>query len=299
MSDTHPMIVTPSPRFVTWMECSRFIRSLPLEGVDLFLIDPPYYGIVDDEWDNQWESEELYVNWMASTLRDIVPKMKPNGSLLMFGGIGKHGSHPFFDLMKCIESDGSLTFRNMITWKKRRAYGKSHDYLFCREEIAWYSKNPERTGVTFNIPYLEEKRGYAGFNKKYPAKSEFKRVSNVWDDIPELMRPKRRCEKPLPLLKRLISTHSNPGDLVVDFFAGTGTTGVAAIESERQFRGCEAMQDVADAANAWCCEVSNGISQKLASGVDGVVGDGNVVARHGTGCDDVMVEASDERSEEA
>lgn len=280
--------------FVQCQEAGRFLSAMPLESVDLFLVDPPYFGIVEDEWDNQWETEEKYVQWLSGLLERTRARLKPNGSLLVFGGIGKHGSHPFFEIMRRVERDSGLFFRNMITWKKRRAYGKSHDYLFCREEIVWYSKSPERTEVTFNIPYLEEKRGYAGFNKKYPAKSEFKRVSNVWDDIPELMRPKRRCEKPLPLLKRLISTHSNPGDLVVDFFAGTGTTGVAAIELGRRFMGCEAMKEVADAADAWCRETSNGNAKNDASGALRPVDDGNVVDGHGAGSGDGLGENGSE-----
>lgn len=300
MSDEHPQIVKHDPdRFVVCNDADRFLSSLPLEEVDLFLIDPPYYGIVEDEWDNQWDSEEKYIQWLAGLLERTRIRLKPNGSVLVFGAIGKHGSHPFFEVMRRVEHNNTLHFRNMITWKKRRAYGKSHDYLFCREEIVWYSKSPERTGVTFNIPYLDEKRGYAGFNKKYPAKSEFKRVSNVWDDIPELMRPKRRCEKPLPLLKRLINTHSNPGDLVVDFFAGTGTTGVAAIESGRRFRGCEAMREVADAADSWCREVSNGTSKNSAPVADDAVGNGDAVADPGTGHGDVVGEKSSELPEEA
>lgn len=209
---------------------------------DLVLIDPPYYGIVEDVWDNQWKSEDDYVTWLYGILHRAKKCLKPTGSLLMFGGIGKHGSHPFFKIIQAVEDTHGWSlfhFRNMITWKKRRAYGKSHDYLFCREEIVWFSVSPERTAVTFNIPLLDVKRGYAGFDKDHPAKSEFKRVSNVWDDIPELMRPRRSCEKPIPLLKRLIATHSNPGDLVVDCFAGTGSTARACAELGRNFVGCD------------------------------------------------------------
>lgn len=171
-------------------DATTFLSTI--SGAQLVLIDPPYFGIVDEAWDNQWESETDYVRWLTDICAVAKECLTETGSLLMFGGIGKHGSHPLFRVMSALESEVGFTFRNMITWKKRRAYGKSHDYLFCREEIVWYSVSPERTGVTFNIPLLAEKRGYAGFDPKHPAKSEFKRVSNVWDDIPELMRPSRR-----------------------------------------------------------------------------------------------------------
>jgi DNA modification methylase len=137
----------------------------------------------------------------------------------------------------------------LITWKKRRAYGKSHDYLFCREEIAWYSVSEERKGVTFNIPLLSEKRGYAGFSDKYPAKSECKRVSNVWADIPELMRPKRAAQKPTELMRRLVKTHANKGDLVVDPFAGSGSTGIAALLEGCRFVGSDTDSEAVKMAN--------------------------------------------------
>ena len=64
-------------------------------------------------------------------------------------------------------------------------------------------------------------------------------MSNVWDDIPELMRPKRSCEKPLPLMERLVLTHSDPKDLVVDFFAGLGPVKTVCEANDRFFLGCD------------------------------------------------------------
>jgi DNA modification methylase len=113
----------------------------------------------------------------------------------------------------------------------------------------------ERTKVTFNIPLTNIKRGYNGFNSKYPAKSEFKRVSNVWTDIPELMRPERNTQKPIALMERIIQTHTNPGDLVVDTFCGWGTTGVAALKLGRVFLGCERIPEDAKLANERCLAV--------------------------------------------
>ena len=62
------------------------------------------------------------------------------------------------------------------------------------------------------------------------------------------------CQKPEPLVGRIIDTHSNPGDLVVDFFAGYGTTGIAALKRGRRFLGCEAIEADALAANVRCLD---------------------------------------------
>lgn len=219
---------------VVCADAKSFIVDLENKSVTLAIIDPPYFQIVNSGWDNKWETEEDYLNWIVYDICfPMFDKLADNGSLILFGGIGKHKSHPFFKTI--IKLEDKYTFRNMITWAKRKAYGKSHDYLFCREEIAWFSKSSERTEVVFNIPLTNEKRGYDGWNKKYKAKSEYKRVSNVWKDIPELMKTKRIAQKPEPLLERIILTHSNPGDLIADPMVGFGTTAIAAKNLGRKF----------------------------------------------------------------
>lgn len=232
------------------MRAEAFVETLDDGSVSLLATDPPYYGIVADEWDNTWKSCDDFANWLYAILRMFAPKLTADGSIIVFGAVGKHGHRPLFDLMKRLEGPESpYVYRNIITWKKRRAYGKSHDYLFCREEIVWYSRNAKRTQVRFNIPLTSEKRGYAGWDPKHPAKSEYKRVSNVWDDIPELMRPKRSCEKPVPLMRRIVETHSHPGDLVVDLFCGRGATAVASLQCGRRFVGCESDVSAVNVAN--------------------------------------------------
>jgi len=71
---------------------------------------------------------------------------------------------------------------------------------------------------------------------KYPAKSEFLRRSNVWDDITEIMRGKTHInQKPLRLMEIPIETHTEPGEWVLDPFAGSGTTAFAARKLGRKF----------------------------------------------------------------
>ena len=241
--------------YVLPIRAEDFIPTLADGSVNLLLTDPPYYGITDDAWDNRWANDREFADWLSGILLLASPKLTPTGSLVFFGGLGRHGSHPLFRVVTALE-DGGYTFRNWVTWRKRRAYGKPLDYLYVREEILWFSRSADRTGVTFNKPYTDEVRGYAGFDSKYPAHSEFKRVGNVWTDIdpviedcPELMRPKRSCQKPPKLMDRLVKAHSNEGDLVVDLFCGWGSTGVSAVSLGRRFSGCEAIEADARAAN--------------------------------------------------
>ena len=250
--------------YIIHSDALAFLKSIPSDSVDLVLTDPPYYGIVRDNWDNSWKSPDEYSDWLEVILRECFRIMGPQGSLLMFHCVGKHAEHPIFRAISDAEQIG-MTYRNWLTWKKRRGYGKSHDYLFIREEILWFSKSAGRTEITFNIPLTNIKRGYSGFNPAYPAKSEYKRVGNVMNEIwdyddtlieePELMRPKRNCQKPEPLIERLISTHSNSGHLIVDPFVGYGTTGVVALKNGRKFLGCEGIEKDAMEANSRCIDV--------------------------------------------
>lgn len=234
------------------------------EPIHLLLTDPPFFGVVSEDWDNAWKDDVEFAEWLCDIFTAYLPKMAPDGSIVFFGGVGSHGKRGLFRVMQRMEQPGSgFTYRNFITWKKRRAYGKEFDYLFCREEIVWYSVSEERTQVRFNIPLTAQLRGYAGFSKKYGAKSPYKRVSNVMTDLPvvedgtnviedepELFKTKRNCQKPIPLMQRLVATHSREGDLVVDCFAGTGATGVAAVTTKRRFIGCEKDVETANKANA-------------------------------------------------
>jgi DNA modification methylase len=232
-------------------------RIKHLGPIDLLLTDPPYNGIVGEKWDKKKEPND-FADEISKAIVGFKLLMSPKGSLIYFGGTGTHKNHPLFRMVSNLEQH--FWYRNWLTWRKRRGYGKEFDYLFIREEAIWMSMSEDRVNVTFNIPLTSEIRGYKGFNKKYPAKSEYKRVGNVFDDfenpgdvihyIPELMRPKRTAQKAPELMKQLIETHTNPGDLIVDPYAGYGTTGIVAVAMGRRFAGCEAIkEDAKDADN--------------------------------------------------
>ena len=203
-----------------------------IDKYPLIIADPPYGDIVKEKWDN-WGYKE-YIE-LAKVIEKALTK---GGSAYVWGGIGKYKNRTFFKFLANVEEETNLHLRNVITWNKKRAYGKSDDYLFTREEVAWLvnGDNPE----IFNIPLLDEKRGYAGYNAKYPAKSEYKRRTNVWTDITEVFSGKKhKCEKPEKLAEVMINTHTNPGDEVLDLFAGSGNTSLVASRLGRRFVAVE------------------------------------------------------------
>ncbi len=195
----------------------------------LIVADPPYGEIVENSWDKGIKAS----NYMAWT-KDCLTYLSKGASLYMWGGIGKPGNRIFFEWLSTVEKETGMTLRNLITWKKRRAYGKKDDYLFTREECAWLI-NGEKPKI-FNIPLLDIERGYMGFNKDYPAKSKYLRRSNVWADISELFVGKVHiAQKPERLAEIMIETHTRKGDTVMDPFAGSGSTGLAARKLGRRF----------------------------------------------------------------
>jgi DNA modification methylase len=203
----------------------------------LIIADPPYGNIVADGWDRVDLDDVTFADWMVSWTFICQKLSVPRAALFVWGGIGKPGFRPFYRYL--IEAEGQTGYQlaNHITWGKKRAYGIQHNLLFCREELAYFLLGDDITKPrVFNVPYLDQKRGYAGFNKKYPAKSEFLRRTNVWTDITEILRGKiHTAQKPERLHEVIIEMSTNKGEWVLDPFSGSGTTGLAARKLGRPF----------------------------------------------------------------
>lgn len=214
----------------TIVEVMRLIGQVPL-----IICDPPYGKVLSVKWDRVNTSDIEFCGWMLSWTRLWAQALCNGGSMYVWGGTGRVGFRPFFRYLVAAERPGEFELANLITWKKRRGYGKRRDYLFCREECAWFVNGDAKRPLCFNIPLLDEKRGYAGYNAKYPALSEYLRRSNVWVE-PELLRGKvHPAQKAQRVIEIPIEVHTSPGEWVVDPFAGSGTTALAARELCRRF----------------------------------------------------------------
>jgi len=204
--------------------------------VGLTIWDPPYGRIVPENWDRVGGLDIHHEQSLIAWTSEIAPLMIEGGALYVWGGTGKRLYRPFYRYLVSVELATPFLLADHITWAKRRAYGCPDRYLYTREECAYLLKGPSTAPAVFNIPYLNQKRGYAGFNKKYSAKSEYLRRSNVWSDITELFRGKiHPTQKPDRLFEVIIETHTNPGDWVFDPMAGSFTTARAARKSGRKW----------------------------------------------------------------
>lgn len=208
-----------------------------VEPVPLIIADPPYGNIVDEKWDRVNDSDELFSDWMIRWTRGWTQYcLAPGGAFYVWGGVGRPGFRPFLRYLSEVEQPGQFELANLITWSKKRAYGVQNNYLWTREECAYFIRGDAKRPRCFNVPLLETKRGYAGYNAKYPAKSEFYRRTNVWTDINEIFRGKLHpTQKQQRLHEVMVEVHTQPGEWVIDPFAGAGTTAFACRKLGRRF----------------------------------------------------------------
>ena len=232
----------------TSTEVTGYIKER-LGPVPLIVTDPPYGNVVTEKWDRWRDGQKSFVEWMLGWTNSYADLLLDGGAFYVWGGYGVPGFRPFFEYLSRVEGETPLRMANFVTWSKRRGYGVQHNYLACREDLAYFIKGDPKKPVTFNVPYLNEKRGYAGFDKRHPAKSEYYRRSNVWGDVNELFSGKvHPTQKPLRVIEVPIEVNTSPGDWVVDPFTGSMTTAWAARRLGRKWACVERDPVIFDSA---------------------------------------------------
>lgn len=206
----------------------EFIKSLPDKGVDAVITDPPYglYGKanvtrpdtggehnrINEEWD-----AEVPLAWMELVQRTL----KPGASVIVFGtGLGSI----HYVAVEGLRLGWKLI--NDITWFKHDAAPNFTGRLLTEstESALWFC--PNGTGWTYNLDVA--KAHNSGIN-----------LRNVWKFGQTRGTRYHPTQKPLELMRRCVELFTNPGDLILDPFAGSGTTLVAAQQLGRNFLGCD------------------------------------------------------------
>jgi len=225
----------------------RLLGGLDGFQFPLIIADPPYGNIVSEKWDKVDTNDAQFAQWMIDWTRLWAKSLSPGGAFYVWGGVGTVGFRPFLRYLHDIEVPNQFELANLITWSKKRAYGVQNNYLWTREECAYFIKGNAKKPRYFNIPLLSTKRGYSGYNAKYPAKSEFYRRTNVWTDINEMFRGKvHPTQKQQRLHEVMIEVHTKAGEWVLDPFAGAGTTAFAARKLGRKFAVIEKDKKIFD-----------------------------------------------------
>lgn len=208
----------------------EFLSSMDTGIVDLIYIDPPF-----NTGHTQCRNKKLayddrffdYESFIHPRLVEAHRILSATGSL--FFHIDYRESHYCKILLDTIF--GRDCFMNEIIWaydyggRSKRRWSSKHDTIF------WYVKDPKNYTFNFDkmerIPYMAP--GLVGKEKAAIGKTP----TDVWwhTIVPTNGKEKTGypTQKPLGVLNRIMSVHTNPGDLVLDFFAGSGTTGAAAL----------------------------------------------------------------------
>ena len=218
------------------------------EKAPLIINDPPYNVAVGNaNTENLFKiSLEKYLDFSQEWIKNAIKIMDKNAHLYIWIGADyKDNFQPLPDLIILMREFEELKPRNFITLRNQRGYGTQKNWMWVRQELLYYVKgNPEFKVVYTDIPkvlggYYKVVKGELLENLER-SKSNTIRPGNVWIDIQQVFYrleenvPGCYAQKPLKTIERLILTSSEKRDLVVDFFAHSGTTLIAGEKLDRK-----------------------------------------------------------------
>ncbi|MGC8877810.1 MAG: DNA methyltransferase [Anaerolineae bacterium] len=226
------------PHLVNVVHCGdalEILRQYPDNSIDLVFADPPYnldkrYNVYEDE-----QEDASYLTWCNAWLEEYVRVLKPTGSLYVL-------NLPRWGMYHATFLNQRLYFQNWIVWD---AVSEPRGKLMpAHYALLFYTKHP----YTFTFNYADvceidarcycrragciHQRKAAGHDEKEP-------LTDIWWDIYRIKHKRDRdyhpCQLPQALMERIIRLSTNPGDIVLDAMAGTGTTAVAAAQLGRRY----------------------------------------------------------------
>jgi site-specific DNA-methyltransferase (adenine-specific) len=248
---TKPRLFYSHPHGEIWIgDVVDWMSTLSSASVDLIFADPPY-NVKKAEWDT-FESQQEYVNWSLRWIEQAARVLKPTGTLYICG---------FSEILADLKLPASRFFTGCrwIIWHYKNKANLGHDWGRSHESILHFRKSKK---YVFNID--DVRIPYGDHTLKYPEHpqaetSQYGRGSNkshLWQPHPGGAKPRDVLEipttcngmhektphptqKPEELLRKILLASSNPGDLVIDPFLGSGTTAVVAEQLKRKWLGCD------------------------------------------------------------
>ncbi|TNF18543.1 MAG: site-specific DNA-methyltransferase [Rhodobacteraceae bacterium] len=225
-------------------DCIKEMNRLPENSVDLIFADPPYnlqlkgdlhrpdnsrVDAVDDHWD-QFASFAAYDRFTRDWLKAARRLLKPNGAIWVIGSY-----HNIFRVGAALQDQGYWIL-NDVVWRKSNPMPNFRGKRFtnAHETMIWASK-AEGAKYTFNYEALK------ALNEGIQMRSDWvlpicNGGERLKDEAGDKAHP---TQKPQALLHRVLVGSTNPGDVVLDPFFGTGTTGAVAKMLGRDWIGIE------------------------------------------------------------
>lgn len=219
-------------------DATEFLKRLPRSSVQLVLIDPPYNLDMAS-----WDTFNDYMEWAKQWLNEIERILTDNGNFVIFGGYQYQDSKKgdLLEIMHYLRHNTKLLFVNLIIWYYKTGMGAHRFFSNRHEEILWYGKTKKYYFDldSVRIPFDEKTKELYKRDKRLNHESieKGKNPTNVWS-VPRLNansfeRVGHPTQKPLEVIRRLVKGLSYPSSIVLDFFAGSGTTGRVCIEEKR------------------------------------------------------------------
>lgn len=245
-------------------DCLKILSRLPAGCVDLAFADPPFnIGYEYDVYRDR-RGKDDYLAWTEQWLAAVKRVLKPSGSFFVAIGDEYAAEHK-------VRLDAlGFTMRNWIVWHYTFGVNCTRKFNRSHVHILYYVMDPRR--FTFNagpvrVPsarmttYADPRAAAAGklpddtwilrpteSPGHFTPRGDTWNVTRVCGTFRE--RTEHPCQMPEAILERIIRVASQPGDLVLDPFAGSGTTLAVAKRLDRRYVGCELSAEYARAARA-------------------------------------------------
>ena len=218
-------------------DCIDILKNMVDNNViiDHIICDLPYFQVIKDDFDNQWDNVESYVDWFNSLLQYIKQIIKPGGNIILFCS-----RQNMWRMCRMLYENGFEENRTII-WARKRGFNNTRGKALASgyEPILFWSKGKSNTFNNIKIKVDSNRPEY-----KTGILKDGITLSDVWTDIPALPHNAKEkvdhpTQKPIKLMERIISLFTNEGDTILDFCMGYGSTGVACKNINRNLIGIE------------------------------------------------------------
>ncbi len=252
--------------------CLDILKQIPDESIDIIITSPPY--CMKKAYENSTDDINTFREVHKTIFPELYRILKPYGSICWQVGyhVNDTQTYPLDYIVYDIFTNNSsklkypLILRNRIIWTFGHGLNSTKRFSGRHETILWFTKGDK---YTFNLDDVRVpqkypgKRSYKGPNKgKISGNPLGKNPSDIWD-IPNVKaqhieKTSHPCQYPVALPRRLIKALTKKGDMVLDPFMGSGTTGVAAIMEDRKFIGAEIVPEYYEISNQRIKDAING-----------------------------------------
>jgi DNA modification methylase len=235
-------------------DCIEVLGKAREPFADLIFADPPFnIGYKYDKYYDKVKKKN-YIAWTKEWMSSCKKVLKPHGSFYIAIG------DDYAANIKIISDELGLFMRNWIIW--HYTFGQQTKNKFARAHTHIFYFVNDKNNFTFNDSAVRVPSDRQLLYNDKRANPAGKMPDDVWNTYPRVCGTfKERigwhpCQMPENLLKRIISASSNPGDLILDPFCGSGTTPAAALQLSRRYAGIEISREYVEKAKKRLIELN-------------------------------------------